>query len=53
MSENDKGNDKRPGEEEDLPTASFSSSAPVVVHRTDGSIRPFDFLNINDYSAGI
>jgi hypothetical protein len=46
-------NNKRTGEEENLPTASFSSLAPVVVHRTNRSIRPFDFLNMNDYSAGV
>jgi hypothetical protein len=44
-------NNKQPGEEEDLPTASFSSSAPVMVHRTNRSIRSFDFLNMNDYST--
>ena len=39
MSEAEEKNDKRPGEEEDLPTASFSGSAPVVAHRTSGSMR--------------
>ncbi|MBA7624355.1 hypothetical protein ES703_31762 [subsurface metagenome] len=53
MSSAEEKNNKRAGKEEDLPTASFSSSAPVVVHRTGGSIRPFDFLNMNDYSTGV
>jgi len=51
MSDAEEKNDTRAGEEEDLPTASFSSSAPVVVHWTGGSISPFDFLNVNDYST--
>ena len=25
----------------------------VVVHRASGSIRPFDFLNMNDYCTGV
>ncbi|MHC4174702.1 MAG: hypothetical protein ACYTBX_16805 [Planctomycetota bacterium] len=53
MSEAEEKNDKRPGKEKDRPTASFSGSAPVVAHRTGGSIRPFDFLNMNDYCTGV
>jgi hypothetical protein len=37
MSETEQDNNKRAGEEE-LPTASFSSSALVVVHRTNRQI---------------
>ncbi len=46
-------NDKGAGKEEDHPTASFDGSTPVVVHRTNRSIRPFDFLNMNDYCTGV
>ena len=50
---NERQNNELPGKKEDLPTASFSGSAPVVVHRTSGSIRPFDFFSMNDYSTGV
>ncbi len=53
MSDADAKNNKQPGEKEPSPTASFSDSAPVVVHWTSGSIRPFDFLNMNGYSTGV
>ncbi len=52
MSNAEAKNDKRAGKEEDLPTASFSGSAAFVVHHTGGSLRPFVFLNMNDYSTG-
>ncbi len=53
MSDAEEKNNKRPGEEEYLPTASFGGSAPSVVHRIGGSIRSFDFLNMNDYCTGV
>jgi hypothetical protein len=53
MSKAKKQNDKRIVEEEDIPSTSFSDSAPVVVYRTNRSIRPFDFFSMNDYSAGV
>ena len=53
MSDADAKNNKQPGEKELSPTASFSGSAPVVVHWTSGSIKPFDFLNMNGYSTGV
>jgi hypothetical protein len=53
MSEDAGEKNKRAGKEEALPTTSFDDSAPVVVHCTGGSIRPFDFLSINGYSIGV
>ena len=53
MSDAKEKNNKRAGEEEDRPTASFDGSTPVVVHRTNRSIRSFDFLNMNDYCTGV
>jgi hypothetical protein len=53
MSDAAENNNKRAGKEGDLPTASYDGSAPSVVHRIGGSIRPFDFLNMNDYCTGV
>jgi len=53
MSDSAEKNNKRAGEEQNRPTASFNSSAPVVVHWTNSSIRSFYFLNMNDYSTGV
>ncbi len=53
MSDAAENNNKRPGKEKNLPTASFGGSAPSVVYLTGGSIRPFDFLNMNDYCTGV
>ncbi len=53
MSDADAKNNKQPGDKEPSPTASFSDSAPVVVHWTNRSIRSVDFLNMNDYCTGV
>ncbi|MHC4596684.1 MAG: hypothetical protein ACYS9C_11805 [Planctomycetota bacterium] len=41
MSDAREKNDKGIGKEQDHPTASFSSSAPVVVHRTSRALKTF------------
>ena len=53
MSDAEERNNTWAGKKNGLSTASFSGSAPVVVHWTSGSIRPFDFLNMNGYSTGV
>jgi hypothetical protein len=53
MGDAEERNDTRAGKKNDLSTAGFSGSAPVVVHWTSGSIISFDFLNMNGYSTGV
>ncbi len=53
MSDAEERNNTWAGKKNGLSTASFSGSAPVVFHWTSGSIRSFDFLNMNGYSTGV
>ena len=53
MSDTEERNDKQSRNKKDRLMASFSSSAPVVVHRTNRSIRSLYFLNMNDYCTGV